>query len=97
MKSNVCYNLCKSTHFTEFNGYTFYFSSAFNKNRFDTNLETFIENENLKLKSRYGCNFNAKKVSALHLYRLIEKRGFYVLGSDNCPLSEHYEVEAVVL
>lgn len=97
MKSNVCYNLFKSPYYTQYLTHQFYFSSQFNKVRFDDKLQDFIENENSKLNSKYLCEINAKIVLALCLYRKIEKRGFYVLNGGNLPIPKNYTVEMVVL
>lgn len=92
MKSNVCYNLVKSPHRITYKQYTFHFSSEFNAQRFKTKINSYIETETLKLNSKYRTNFNADIVILLYLYRLIEKRGFYVLSSNNLPISKNYEV-----
>ena len=92
MKSNVCYNLNKSEYYTEYKGYRFYFSSLFNKIRFNKQLTEYLEQETLKLNAKYRTTFNAEIVIALYLYRLIEKRGFYVIDNKNLPISKNYEV-----
>lgn len=92
MKSNVCYNLVKSDYQTNYKQYTFHFSSDFNKQRFDTQIQKFVENETLKLNAKYRTTFNADIVIALYLYRLIEKRGFYIIGNNGLPISKNYEV-----
>lgn len=97
MKSNVCYNLVKSLYKTNYKHYTFYFSSEFNKQRFDTQIQTFIENETLKLNAKYRTTFNAEIVISLYLYRLIEKRGFYVVDYNGLPVSKDYEVIMEIL
>lgn len=97
MKSNVCYNLYKSNYFTTFKYYTFYFSSEFNKNRFDKQIDEYTELEKCKLNSKYGCVINGSEiVIALHYYRLIEKRGFYVL-KDGLPVPKNYTATLVVV
>ena len=97
MKSKVCYNLYKSEFFTIFKHHTFYFSSQFNKDRFDKKLTEYIETETSKLNSKYGCIINGSEVViALHYYTLIEKRGFYVV-KDGLPISKYYTAEMVVV
>lgn len=96
MKSNVCYNLNKSNYYTQYSSYKFYFSSQFNKNRFDKQVQDFVTNENCKLKSRYNCEINAEIMLAISLYRKLEKRGFYILNGCNLPLSKNYTIEMVV-
>lgn len=97
MKSNVCYNLFKSPYHTQYKNHTFYFSSQFNKDRFDNKLQTFVDTEKLKLNSKYYTEIRSEIVLALTLYRLIEKRGFYVLSASNLPISKYYSVEMVVV
>lgn len=97
MKSNVCYNLFNSPYHTQYKNYTFYFSSQFNKDRFDNKLQTFVDTEKLKLNSKYYTDIHSEIVLALTLYRLIEKRGFYVLSASNLPISKYYSVEMVVV
>ena len=92
MKSNVCYNLGKSDYQTNYKQYAFHFSSEFNKQRFESQIQTFIENETLKLNAKYRTTFNAEIVIALYLYRKIEKRGFYIVDSNGLPVSKDYEV-----
>lgn len=97
MKSNVCYNLFKSPYYTQYLTHQFYFSSLFNKKRFDAKLQDFIENENSKINSKFHCEVNAKIVLAICLYKQIEKRGFYILNGCNLPISRNFTVEMVVL
>ena len=98
MKSNVWYNLSNSPYFTKLNGYTFYFSSQFNLNRFNTKIKSnYLEDETLKLSSKFKCKINCQIIIAILLYRTIEKRGFYILGANNYPLESDFEVEMVIV
>lgn len=98
MKSNVWYNLNNSPYTTKLNGYTFYFSSQFNKNRFDKKLKsTEYETEALKLNSKYKCKINSQAMIAIRYYRMIEKRGFRILGGNSCPLPDELEIELVIV
>lgn len=92
MSSNVCYNLVKSQYITEYKGYTFYFSSYFNNQRFKSKLLDYVEKETLKLNAKYRTTFNAEPIIALCLYRIIEKRGFYVVDQNGLPVAKDYEV-----
>lgn len=92
MKSNVCYNLSKSNFYTTYKHYTFYFSSEFNKTRFETQINSYAENEILKLNARYGTMINAHVMVALQLYKKIEKRGFYVKTDNGLLVSKAYEI-----
>ena len=97
MKSNVCYNLVKTEYITNYQQYKFHFSSEFNKQRFDTQIKNYVENESLKLNAKYRTIIKADIVFALYLYRTIEKRGFYVLDHRNLPLSKNYEAIMVLV
>lgn len=96
MKSNVCYNLYKTPYFTEYNNYKFYFSSQFNKNRFETKLET-IQDEVLKINYKFRCTVDTRLLVALRYYKDIEKRGFYVLGSNQLPVPKDYSGQVVII
>lgn len=97
MKSNVCYNLSKSEYITEFKGYKFYFSSFFNNQRFKSRIVEFTEAEKLKLNAKYRTNIDAYIITALLLYRTIEKRGFYVIDDRGLPLPKNYEAVVILV
>lgn len=88
----MCYNLSKSEYYTEYKDYKFYFSSYFNNQRFKARLIETVEKETLKLNAKYRTTINADIVIALYLYRLIEKRGFYVIDCRGLSVSKNYEV-----
>ena len=71
----------------EYNGFTFYFSSAFYQRNFKLRLPNYIREEEFKLKNRYRI-INERffeilhEVLAISLYKKIEKRGFRVYKND---------------
>lgn len=75
----VVYDLDKSEYFTKINNIKFYFSSAFNKRRFENNFNDYIEEEHKKLKFKYRVNIDIYKCLLVAYYKKIEKRGFRVL------------------
>lgn len=57
----------------------FHFSSLFNLRRFRTNIEKFVNEEELKIRNKYQLEIDMTKYLAIAYYKKIEKRGFYVL------------------
>lgn len=75
----VEYDLNESNYITKINDYIFYFSSAFNQDRFLTGYQDFIKEEINKLKARYHVNIDIKDYLMVVYYKKIEKRGFKIL------------------
>lgn len=93
--SNIYYDLTKSEHFSIYKDLKFMFSSGFYKNKFDKEIISFIKEENAKIKSKYKCDINIEKLSALLLYQKIEKRDFKVYITKNnkaFELKKYYKV-----
>lgn len=84
----VYLNLFDSDYYIDINGLRFYFSSKFNRDRFNKNILTFVEQENLKIVSRYHVNINLSLFLMLSYYKKIEKRGFRIK-----ELSTNKEIE----
>ena len=61
----------------------FHFSSLFNLRRYRTNIEKFVNEEELKIRNKYQLEINMQKYLAIALYKKIEKRGFYALIEDD--------------
>lgn len=76
--SNVEYDIFKSKYKVEYGSFYFYFSSEFNKNRFEERINDFIINETNKLKAKFHVNIKLEMYLAFVLYKRIEKRGFRV-------------------
>ena len=76
----VIYDIEKSEYFSKIGNMKFYFTSIFNKKRFDNNYQYFIEEETHKLQSKYHVNINIFNYLLVVFYKKIEKRGFKVLA-----------------
>ena len=85
----VYYNLKESEFTYTYENLTFYFSSVFNLTRFIKRYPALISDELLKLKAKYDCIIYADYIVILHLYKKLEKRGFYVLYKDK-ELDKNY-------
>ncbi len=79
----VEYDINKSEYFLNVNQMIFYFSSEFNKVRFERNYNLFVEEETNKLKAKYKVNINLYDYLLVVFYKKIEKRGFRVLVYSN--------------
>ena len=85
----VEYNLNNSNYISEINDYIFYFSSIFNKRRFDDGYLQFTIDEMAKLRAKYHVNIDLMNYLTIVFYKKIEKRGFRVLSyNDNRELVE---------
>ena len=74
----VEYDINKSEYVCEVNDLEFYFSSEFNKMRFELNCMNFIDEETNKLKARYHVDLDIEDYLLVVFYMKIEKRGFKV-------------------
>ena len=74
----VEYDINKSEYTCEVNDLDFYFSSEFNKMRFELNCMDFINEETNKLKARYHVDLDISDYLLVVFYMKIEKRGFKV-------------------
>lgn len=68
-ESNITYNV---------EGLILYFSSNFNKLRFEKDYQNYIITESNKLFNKYLVPFNFNLFLIMSFYRKIEKRGFRV-------------------
>ena len=76
----VEYDLNNSNYYTEINDYIFYFSSAFNKRRFDNGYLHFATDEMAKMNAKYHISIDLLDYLTIVFYKKIEKRGFRVLS-----------------
>lgn len=79
----VEYDINKSEYFLSVNQMIFYFSSEFNKARFERNYNLFVEEEKNKLRVKYKVNIDLYDYLLVVFYKKIEKRGFRVLVCSN--------------
>ena len=75
----VEYDINKSEYYFMINNLTFFFSSQFNKNRFESGFIDYVNDETNKLKAKYKVNINLSDYLMVEYYKKIEKRGFKVL------------------
>ena len=74
----IYYDLNESTYTSVHSDFKFYFSSLFYKEKFDQGIQSFINQETLKLKIKYGHKVSCDDLFYLSYYKQIEKRGYKV-------------------
>ena len=79
----VEYDINKSEYYFRVNKLTFFFSSKFNKTRFENGFIDYVNEETNKIKAKYKVNINLTNYLLLTYYKKIEKRGFKVLAYDD--------------
>ena len=79
----VEYDINKSEYYFRVNKLTFFFSSKFNKTRFENGFIDYVNEETNKIKAKYRVNINLTNYLLLAYYKKIEKRGFKVLTYDD--------------
>lgn len=94
--NKVYYNFSNTPYYYEYNRYTFYFSSEFNRDRFAERVESYVADQKLKLQSKYHCSVYATSVIMLDLYRKIEKRGFRITKPLGLDIKENYSISITV-
>lgn len=77
-RRGIYWNIRESNISYQTEGITFYFSSQFNKIRFEKDYQTFVTTESNKLFNKYRVPFNFNLFLLMSFYRHIEKRGFRV-------------------
>ena len=77
--NRVEYDINNSSYSQEVNDYVFFFSSEFNRNRFNEGYNDYAINETNKLKAKYHVFIDIYDYFVLAYYKKIEKRGFKVL------------------
>lgn len=82
-KDGVFHDLKESTYIlNKYIGNDFiqlYFSSEFNLTRFNKRIDNYVTDENIKFGSKYNCKCDMTCLLYISLYRMIEKRGFYII------------------
>lgn len=79
----VEYDINKSEYYFKVNKLTFFFSSKFNKTRFENGFIEYVQEETNKIKAKYKVDINLTNYLLLAYYKKIEKRGFKVLTYDD--------------
>lgn len=83
MKTIVYKDVKESPYKENFSGLCFHFSSLFNRRRFRKGIDSFINEEELKIRNKYQLEIDLKKYLSIAYYKKLEKRGFYVLIEDD--------------
>ena len=79
----VEYDINKSEYYFKVNKLTLFFSSKFNKTRFENGFIEYVSEETNKIKAKYKVDINLSNYLLLAYYKKIEKRGFKVLTYDD--------------
>lgn len=79
----VEYDVNKSEYYFRVNKLTLFFSSKFNKTRFENGFIEYVSEETNKIKAKYKVDINLTNYLLLAYYKKIEKRGFKVLTYDD--------------
>ena len=74
----VYLDLSETDVVSKYNGINFYFSSEFNRKRFENNVDDYIKVETLKMINRYKVKANWSLLLMVAYYKKIEKRGFRI-------------------
>ena len=80
MKVNIVYqDIERSKYSCRIGNLTFYFSSLFNKERYERKYLDYIKSEERKIVNKYHYEIDMKNYLLICFYMMIEKRGFKVL------------------
>lgn len=78
-RRGIYLNINESTFSINYKDFKFYFSSMFNKNRFENKLKDYINTESSKIKNKFQIDkINLNLFFAIVFYTKIEKRGFKI-------------------
>lgn len=91
-KSGIYLKLEESTYIIKKFGLTFYFSSMFYKEKFEKNVEKYVECESIKLANKTDCIISFSKLFAVSYYNKIEKRGFFVFDNERNKEIKRYTI-----
>ena len=94
-KRGIYLDLKESDYSFSFKSLKFYFSSEFNRSRFNKSYINYLKEEKLKFNSKYKCNLENDEILAIILYKEIEKRGFRVYYND-IELNEDYNLNLII-
>lgn len=92
MKAIVYQNIKETVFNYEIYDLCFHFSSLFNKNRFEQNVKTYCNIEEMKIINKYQLQIDIKKYLAIAFYKKIERRGFYISIGDE-PIPDNFKIE----
>ena len=77
-KGHVSYDLSNEDYTSNWEEYTFYFSTMAHKVKFDEGVQTRIDWLNDSLSRRFHYDIHADVLAVFQLYKMIEGRGFKV-------------------
>lgn len=92
MKAVVYQNIKETVFNYEIYNLCFHFSSLFNRKRFEENVQTYVNIEEMKIINKYQLQIDIKKYLAIAFYKKIERRGFYITIDDE-DLKDDYKIE----
>lgn len=78
-KRGIELNIKESKYIFVVDALMLYFSSNFNKERFISNYNIYLDEESIKLENKYKVNIDLKRLLIVSFYKKIEKRGFYIV------------------
>ena len=82
-KNGVYLDLTESDYKYFYGGLIFFFSSEFYKKKFETKIKEFINDETLKIVSKYNTKCTFELFFMISFYKKIEKRGFRIFDNVN--------------
>ena len=78
-KNGICLKIRESEYKSLKYGLVFYFSSKLYLDKFNNNVNRYVDEETLKLQNKYKITCNFEVYLAISYYKKIEHRGFYVI------------------
>ena len=75
---DVYHNIEDSVFYLDKANMRFYFSSEFNRVRFNKNYKEYIREQTARIKNKYHVNIKLEEYLLVALYKKIEKRGFRI-------------------
>ena len=84
----ICLDIKQSPYYFDYGRLKFFFTSKSYLKRFKEKLKEFTENENTKLEYNNYCKIIINEMLLIKLYKMIEKRDFYVLVKND---KDNYE------
>lgn len=77
-RSHISYDLTNETYTSDWEEYTFYFSTMAHKEKFDAGVKARVEWLNDSLSRRFHYDVHADALAVFQFYKMVEGRGFKV-------------------
>lgn len=90
---DVYHNIEDSIFFIDRFNMRFYFSSEFNRNRFNRNYKEYVREQTARIKNKFHVNIKLDEYLLVALYKKIEKRGFRIYQKLNNSLEKISEYD----